>query len=301
MFCQLHSVVGISRCPLHGKCAVNSAKCYICFSYRFREMYVSIASMYLSQLVSLFLCHFSASISVPSQLIDHATKLGHHCSGDKICYSRDALLSFNTSISSTSNSLCATINSLGIHASGLICIGRKSRRRNRKRILKNGQVNPIQVLISSRFPNSSTLKVSSKLNRANLITVPTLSSLFESQFSNHSLRLSLFNARSIGTSVKRSDINNFIFDHQIDVFFVVETWLKGTGDEAKIADLTPSGYATRSFPRASRGGGLAIIARSHVLQNMAFRSSFIFEHNSFELFQATLSLERGSVNFSVST
>ena len=57
--------VNSTACPLHGKCAVNSAKCYICFSYRFREMYVSIASMYLSQLDSLFSCHFSASISVP--------------------------------------------------------------------------------------------------------------------------------------------------------------------------------------------------------------------------------------------
>ena len=109
MFCQLHSVVGITSCPFHGKCAVDSAKCYICFSYRFREMYVSIASMYLSQLVSLFSCHFSASILVPLQLVDHATKLGQHCSGDTICYSRDALLSLNISISSTSNSLCATI------------------------------------------------------------------------------------------------------------------------------------------------------------------------------------------------
>ena len=106
VFCQLHSVVGITSCPLHGKCAVDSAKCYICFSYRFREMYVSIARMYLSQFVSLFSCHFSASISVPLQLVDHATKLGQNCFGDKICYSRDALLSLNTSISSTSNSMC---------------------------------------------------------------------------------------------------------------------------------------------------------------------------------------------------
>ena len=81
------------------------------------------------------------------------------------------------------------------------------------------------------------------------------------------------------------------------VFFIVETWLKGDGDEAKIADLTPSGYATRSFPRADRGGGLAIIARSHILLNIAFKSSFGFEHNSFELFQVTLSLEKRSVNF----
>ena len=42
--------------------------------------------------------------------------------------------------------------------------------------------------------------------------------------------------------------------------------LKGTGVEAKIADLTPSGYATRSFPRASRGGGLAIIVRSRAAE-----------------------------------
>ena len=69
------------------------------------------------------------------------------------------------------------------------------------------------------------------------------------------IRISLFNARSIRTSVTRSEINNFTLDHQIDVFFIVETWLKGVDDEAKIADLTPSEYATRSFPRANRGGG----------------------------------------------
>ena len=72
----------------------------------------------------------------------------------------------------------------------------------------------------------------------------------------------------------------------------METWLKGVGDKANIADLTPSGYATRSFPRANRGGGLVIIARCHILQNIAFKSSFGFEHNSIELFQATLSLEK---------
>ena len=83
--------------------------------------------------------------------------------------------------------------------------------------------------------------MSSKTNRANLITVPILSSLSDSRFSNNSIRISLFNARSISTSVKRSEINNFILDHQIDVFFIVETWLKGVDDEAKIVALTPFG------------------------------------------------------------
>ena len=42
---------------------------------------------------------------------------------------------------------------------------------------------------------------------------------------------------------------------------------------------------------------VVVFARSHILQNIAFKSSFGFEHNSFELFQATLSLEKRSVNF----
>ena len=46
---------------------------------------------------------------------------------------------------------------------------------------------------------------------------------------------------------------------------MITTWLKGVGDEAKIADLTPFEYATRSFPWANRSGGLAIIARSCIL------------------------------------
>ena len=76
--------------------------------------------------------------------------------------------------------------------------------------------------------------------------------------------------RSIGLSEKRSEINHFIFDNRIDVFFFVETWLKDLGDKPKIADVTPIGYADRSFPRLNRSGGLAIIARSHILQHIAF-------------------------------
>ena len=69
-------------------------------------------------------------------------------------------------------------------------------------------------------------------------------------------------------------------------FIIVKTWLKCVGDEVKIADLTPSGYATNPFSRTNRGGGFAIIARSHILQNIAFKSSFSFQHNSFELFHS---------------
>ena len=55
VFCQLHSVISITRCLLYGKCAVNSAKCYICFSYRFREiMFPLLACTCLSSLVCFY-------------------------------------------------------------------------------------------------------------------------------------------------------------------------------------------------------------------------------------------------------
>ena len=35
-------------------------------------------------------------------------------------------------------------------------------------------------------------------------------------------------------------------------FFVTETWLSAQGDEAKTAELAPSGFDVKSFPRQSR-------------------------------------------------
>ena len=152
-FCQLHSVVSITSCPLHRNCPVDTVKCYFCFSRSFYEMYVSIVNIYQSLLVSLFFRHFYLLISASAQLDAYrVTELGQHSFVDKLRYSRDDLQSLNISISPISNSLCAKINSLGIHASSHLCIRRKSRKRNRRRLSKNGNIYPIQVLISSHFP-----------------------------------------------------------------------------------------------------------------------------------------------------
>ena len=51
VFCQLHSMVSITSCPLHRNCPVNSVKCYFCFSSSFHEMSVSIVTS-LCSLVS---------------------------------------------------------------------------------------------------------------------------------------------------------------------------------------------------------------------------------------------------------
>ena len=68
-------------------------------------------------------------------------------------------------------------------------------------------------------------------------------------------RVCLFNARSAGTSRRRSHISTFIQDNNIDIMLLTETWLRPAGDEAKIADLAPPGYSVLSFPRSARRSG----------------------------------------------
>ena len=69
----------------------------------------------------------------------------------------------------------------------------------------------------------------------------------------------VFNEQPVGPRDKRTEIVEFICDECIDIMFLTETWMRSHGDEAKYADLTPPGYSLRSFPRATRGGGLAVI------------------------------------------
>ena len=121
VFCQLHSVVSITSCPLHRNCPVDTVKCYFCFSRSFHEMYVSNVNM--SLFISLFSRHFDLLILASIQHdADCVIELGQHSCVNKLHYSRDDLLSINNSISPISNSLCTTINSLGIHASSQLCI-----------------------------------------------------------------------------------------------------------------------------------------------------------------------------------
>ena len=79
-------------------------------------------------------------------------------------------------------------------------------------------------------------------------------------------------------------------DRQIDIMFIQETWFRQTGDEGKCADLAPLGYSVRSFPRSTRGGGLAEIYRSTLSQERSLVTDFKFAHASFELVQLLLTV-----------
>ncbi|KAL8611511.1 hypothetical protein ACOMHN_014566 [Nucella lapillus] len=68
---------------------------------------------------------------------------------------------------------------------------------------------------------------------------------------------------------------------------LTETWLKESGDESKIADLTPPGYKLFSFPRQlsasiKGGGGIAVIMKDCLASHTSINTTLSFTHTSFE-------------------
>ena len=75
---------------------------------------------------------------------------------------------------------------------------------------------------------------------------------------------------------KRSAINDFIVDNAVDVLCLTETWLLPSSDEAKCSDLSPPGYRTLSFPRPSRGGGIAFVVADSLAPFLSVTAAFSF-------------------------
>ena len=98
---------------------------------------------------------------------------------------------------------------------------------------------------------------------------------------------------------KRCEISTSIKDNGVDLFFVTETWLSAQGDEAKTAELAPSGFDVKSFPRQSRsrGGGIAAVYKSTLGSNITFKTNFDFAHALFEVVQASITLQHNTLHF----
>ena len=212
------------------------------------------------------------------------------------CYTREQLLRINESALSTSgdyvsaspsssslvsgyltddtSQLCRRLLDVGVHCRQLPCLPKRKAHRGtrRKPRLRHG------ALLPPPPTNVTTCTTT------NTTTTPTLSS------THASLRIALFNARSVGLDTKRVEIAEFTRDNDLDILVLTETWLKECGDEAKCADLTPAGYSIRSAPRPSHGGGIAVIFRSSLTSHLSFDASLPFLHPSFEAVHVTLAL-----------
>ena len=118
----------------------------------------------------------------------------------------------------------------------------------------------------------------------------------------HSFIDASFNAQSVkgnDMACKRCEISTFIKDNGVDLFFVTETWLSAQGDEVKTVELAPSGFEVKSFPRQSRsrGGGIAAVYKSTLGSNITFKTNFDFTHTSFEVVQASITLQHNTLHF----
>ena len=80
---------------------------------------------------------------------------------------------------------------------------------------------------------------------------------------------------------------------------MTETWLSAQGDEVKTVELAPSGFDVKSFPRQSRsrGGGIATVYKSTFGSNITFKANFDFTHTSFEVVQASITLQHNALHF----
>ena len=70
-------------------------------------------------------------------------------------------------------------------------------------------------------------------------------------------------------------------------------------NEAKTVELAPSGFDVKSFPRQSRsrGGGIATVFKSNLGSNITFKTNFDFTHTSFEVVQASITLQHNTLHF----
>ena len=115
----------------------------------------------------------------------------------------------------------------------------------------------------------------------------------------HPFIVASFNAQSVKGNImacKRCEISTFIKDNGVDLFFVTETWLSAQGDEAKTAELAPSGFDVKSFPRQSRsrGGVIATVYKSTLGSNITLKINFDFTHTSFDVVQTSITLQHNT-------
>ena len=80
---------------------------------------------------------------------------------------------------------------------------------------------------------------------------------------------------------------------------MTKTWVSAQGDEANTVELAPSGFDVKSFPRQSRsrGGGIATVCKSTFGSNITFKTNFHFTHTSFEVVQASITLQHNTIHF----
>lgn len=157
---------------------------------------------------------------------------------------------------------------------------------------------PVQVFSDSfsHFVNLSPSVFASPCAPPQSLSTSQLS--HQPALSDNKLSLCLFNSQSVCKDGKADTIADFVIENNLDIMFITETWLRQLGDEPITASLTPRGYRLASYPRPSRGGGIAVLYKDSLHSRLSFSQSLPFSHPSFEFVEICLKLSGQSVTFS---
>ncbi|XP_033119259.1 uncharacterized protein LOC117118705 [Anneissia japonica] len=132
------------------------------------------------------------------------------------------------------------------------------------------------------------------VNYNNLISIE-LGGRCRSKSDRSELKWCLINSRFVRN--KSCAISEFVVEHDLDYLFITETWLKGdVSDGPVIAELTPSGFECRNFPRLTgTGGGIAFIHKSSPIGKVTTKYPQCFP--SFEWLEITVDSNQGRITY----
>ena len=136
-------------------------------------------------------------------------------------------------------SLVENIRSLGIGVNLPRKRTHRGGRRKQRRIQSRHAADPVAV-------PPPDFDLCARPDFYNLISIPL--SLRPKSTPADTLRVALFNARSVNDPLRRAEISTFISDNQVDILFLTGCWLCQQVDEARCSDLAPMGYSVCSFP-----------------------------------------------------
>ncbi|KAL8593258.1 hypothetical protein ACOMHN_009912 [Nucella lapillus] len=100
--------------------------------------------------------------------------------------------------------------------------------------------------------------------------------------SDSTLNICHLNSQSAVKTGKPETISDYILEQKLDIMILTETWLSESGHETSCNLMTPSGFVLKSYPRASKGGGIAVIFRESLVPHVTFKKALPFRHSTFE-------------------
>ena len=145
----------------------------------------------------------------------------------------------------------------------------------------------IPTIISSddiRIASTSLASLRTGVVRSNLISIP-LRAPPEFVHRRQLCNFALVNARSIRN--KTLILNDFIVEHDVDIFAITETWLRDSDfHDFFCSDICPAGYNFFHDPRtASHGGGVAVLTKTPF---KVVKQQQLANFKNFEAYEAVL-------------